>query len=198
MADTRRPTRPRREISPATLDLLRCAQSGDRDAFGWLYAEHLDLVTRYVAVRLRDRDRDAIPDVVHDAFADALTELADAPQDVTGWFLQLPARVRIRHGWAARRCLRAAHDIHDRAAIAPARRALTVGRRVAVVAGMVRLTNNQRTAIQLRYLDGYPRDLAAAVVGRSTEAIRDLEWRGLRWLNAASALAAAGATAVAR
>ncbi|WP_158289845.1 RNA polymerase sigma factor [Micromonospora sp. S4605] len=202
MADTRRPARPRRETSPATLDLLRRAQSGDRDAFGRLYAQHLDLVTRYLAVRLRDRDRDAIPDVVHDAFADALTELASAPQDVTGWFRQLAAHARTRQGWAAHRCLRAAPDIHDRAAIAPAaapaRRTLTVGRRLAVVAGMVRLTNNQRTAIQLRDLDGYPRDLAAAVVGRSPKAIRDLEWRGLRRLNAASALAAAGATAVAR
>lgn len=30
MADTRHPARPRRETSPATLDLLRRAQNGDR------------------------------------------------------------------------------------------------------------------------------------------------------------------------
>jgi RNA polymerase sigma factor (sigma-70 family) len=202
MADTRRTARPRRETAPATLDLLRRGQDGDRDAFGRLYAAHLDLVTRYAAVRLRDPDRDVIPDVVHDAFADALTELAYAPQDVTGWFLQLAARACTRHGRAARRYLHAAHETHDQAAIAPAAapapRTFTVGWRMAFVAGMARLTDNQRTAIQLRYLDGYPRDLAAAVMGRSTEANRDLERRGLRRLNAALALPSADATAVAR
>ncbi|QGN47986.1 hypothetical protein GKC29_14780 [Micromonospora sp. WMMC415] len=198
MAHTRRPARRRRETSPATLDLLRRAQNGDRDAFGRLHAQHLDLVTRYLAVRLRDRD--AIPDVVHDAFADALTELASAPQDVTGRILRLTARACTRHGWAARRYLRAAHEINDRAAIAPAPvpRTLTVSRRMAFVAGMARLTNNQRTAIRLRYLDGYPRDLAAAVMGRSSQTIRDLERRGLRRLNAALTRSSAGATAVAR
>ncbi|SCL25842.1 RNA polymerase sigma-70 factor, ECF subfamily [Micromonospora rhizosphaerae] len=198
MAHSRRPTRRRRETSSATLDLLRRAQNGDRDAFARLYAEHLDLITRYVAVRLRDRD--AIPDAVHEAFADALTELASAPHDVTGWILRLAARASTRHGWAARRYLRAAHEIHHRAAIAPASapRTLTVGRRMAFVAGIARLTNNQRTAIRLRYLDGYPRDLAAAVMGCSSQTIRDLERRGLRRLNAALTRSSAGATAVAR
>jgi len=50
---------------------------------------------------------------------------------------------------------------------------------------MARLTVAQRRAIQLRYLDGYPRDAAARLVDRSTEAVRDLEMRGLRHLEAA-------------
>jgi RNA polymerase sigma-70 factor (ECF subfamily) len=64
-----------------------------------------------------------------------------------------------------------------------------------ILAGMTRLTDNQRTAIQLRYLAGYPRDRAAEVMGRSTQAVRDLERRGLRRLNAALALPPADATA---
>lgn len=178
MADNRRPTRPRRETSPATLELLRRAQDGDRDAFGRLYADHLDIVTCYVPVRLRDCDCDcdwdAIPDAVHHAFTDALTELPSAPQDAAGWFLQPAACACTRHGWAARRYLRAAHEIHDH------------------------LTDNQRTAIQLHYLDGYPRDLTAATLSRSTAAIKDLQRRGLRRLNSALAMPMADATAVAR
>lgn len=202
MADTpRRPARPRRDTAAETLDLLHRAQRGDRDAFGRLYAEHLDMVTRYVTVRLRDHDRDATPDVVHDAFTDALAELAHAPLDVTGWFLQLAARACTRHGWAARRYRRAAHEVHEHdttptATSVPARP--TIGGRLAFVLGMARLTDNQRKAIQLRYLDGYPRDVAAAVMGRSTEAVRDLERRGLRHLTAALTAPAADLTAVAR
>jgi RNA polymerase sigma-70 factor (ECF subfamily) len=50
---------------------------------------------------------------------------------------------------------------------------------------MARLTGAQRRAIQLRYLDDYPRDAAARLMDRSSEAVRDLERRGLRHLQAA-------------
>ena len=155
MAHPPRTLRPRREISAQTLDLLRRAQDGDREAFGRLYAQHLDMVTRYVTVRLRGRDRDAVPDIVHDAFTDALAELAVAPLDVTGWFLQLAARACTRHGWATRRYLLAAHEIHDRAATAPPAvpETFALGGRTTLVLGLARLTDDQRTAIQLRYLD---------------------------------------------
>ena len=45
---------------------------------------------------------------------------------------------------------------------------------------MARLTPDQRRAIQLRYLDGYPRDAAARLMGRSIEAVRCLERRAIR------------------
>ncbi len=177
----------RRDVAPESVDLLRRAQRGDREAFGRLYAEHLSVITRYVAVRLRDRDRHAIPDVVHDAFTDALAELAGAHDDVRGWLLQLAARACTRHGWTSRRYLRAAHEIHDHQRTAapsmpPPASPATVAR-WAWVLGLARLTDNQRHAIQLRYLDGLPRVQAARLMDRSTEAVRDLERRGLRRLH---------------
>jgi RNA polymerase sigma-70 factor (ECF subfamily) len=202
MTQTRRPARPRREPTAESLDLLRRAQDGDREAFGWLYADHLDLVTRYVAARLRDHHRDAVPDVVHDAFTDALAGLPHAPLDVTGWFLQLAARACTRHGWAARRYLRAAHEIHEHDAVTsmsmPAPGASTVGSRITMVLGLAHLTDNQRKAIQLRYLDGYPRDLAAVAMDRSAAAVRALEWRGRCRLRAALVAPASELTAGAR
>jgi RNA polymerase sigma-70 factor (ECF subfamily) len=186
MARIRRPARPFRRTTPESLELLRRAQDGDREAFGRLYADHLDMVTRYVGVRLRDRD--AIPDVVHDAFTDALAELPHAPLDVTGWFLQMAARACTRHVWAARRYLRAAHETyeHDIITATPitAPGAAEVGSRIALVLGLAHLTDNQRKAFQLRYLDGYPRDLAAVAMNRSVTAVRALERRGRRRLKA--------------
>ena len=49
---------------------------------------------------------------------------------------------------------------------------------------MARLTPDQRRAIQLRYLDGYPRDAAARLMGRSIEAVRCLERRAIRRMQA--------------
>jgi RNA polymerase sigma-70 factor (ECF subfamily) len=205
MAETRRPPRLRRETSPAALELLHRAQAGDRDAFGQLYAEHLDLVTRYVAVRLYGSDRDVIPDVVHDAFTEALAGLASAPPDVTGWLLQLAARACTNHSWATRRYLRATHEIQHRrvptatTAPTPARRpGATVDSWMAVLAATAQLTDGQRTAIQLRYLDGYPRDRAAVVMGRSMQAVRELERRALRRLSATFSGLTTTATAVPR
>lgn len=43
-----------------------------------------------------------------------------------------------------------------------------------LVHAMARLTPDQRRAIQLRYLDGPPRDATARLMGRSTEAVRCL------------------------
>jgi RNA polymerase sigma-70 factor (ECF subfamily) len=48
---------------------------------------------------------------------------------------------------------------------------------------MARLTPDQRRAVQLRMLDGYPRDAAAHLMGKSVAAVRSLEQRALRRLH---------------
>src|SRR5438045_1623150 len=67
-----RPPAPHHRTPPVAAgldaDLARRTRAGDREAFGELYRLTVDLVTRYIAVRMRDRDRDAIDDLVHDAY----------------------------------------------------------------------------------------------------------------------------------
>lgn len=189
----RRARRPRYTdaAAPESRDLLHRARHGDREAFGRIYATHLDLITRYVAVRLRDVDRYAIPDVVHDAFTDALAELADAHDDVTGWLLQLAARACTRHRWASRRAQRAVYEVRDyQRTTAPTVSNPSARTLLTRLLAMAPLTASQRQAIQLRYFDGYPRDRAAQVMGRSSQAIRDLERRALRNLHRSQADAA--------
>jgi len=43
------------------------------------------------------------------------------------------------------------------------------------VHALARLTPDQRQAIQLRHIDGYPRDAAAKAMGRTVNAVRHLE-----------------------
>ena len=176
------------EVAPQVLALLDRAQLGDRDAFAQLYLTFREPVTRYVAVRLRGRDRDAIPDLVQETFTSALADLSAALLDVRGWFIWHAAKACNQHDWSRRRYVRAAYAVRDHepapaapvAAGPPARRG-----RITFAHAMARLTGAQRRAIQLRYLDGYPRDAAARLMGRSTEAVRDLERRGMRHLQAA-------------
>ncbi len=171
------------DVAPHILALLDRAQHGDRDAFAGLYTAFREPVTRYVSVRMRDRDRDAIPDLVQEAFTGALAELSTALLDVRGWFIIQAAKACNRHDWSRRRYLRAAYAMreHGNPDTTPAVGDQTARPgRITFVHAMARLTPDQRHAIQLRYLDGYPRDAAARLMGRSTEAVRCLERRAIR------------------
>jgi DNA-directed RNA polymerase specialized sigma24 family protein len=81
----------------------------DQDQFG-KYRQHLPALTRYVAARLRGRDRDAVDDCVHDAFCDALADPSLIGTDALGSLLRLAARAVTRHDWSRRRYVRAAYN----------------------------------------------------------------------------------------
>jgi RNA polymerase sigma-70 factor, ECF subfamily len=189
------PSRGRRpEVAPHTLALLDRAQHGDRDAFAELYLTFREPVTRYVGARLRGRDRDAVPDLVQETFTGALADLSAALLDVRGWLIWHAAKACNQHDWSRRRYVRAAYAVRDHSPAAPAAEGppARLGR-ITFAHTMARLTTAQRLVIQLRYLDGYPRDAAAREVGRSTEAVRGLERRALHHLQAALATPAEAA-----
>ncbi|MDG4834807.1 RNA polymerase sigma factor [Solwaraspora sp. WMMD1047] len=176
----------------ATFDaaLVDRARAGDRAAFAQLYQLTLDAVTRYVAVRMRDRDRDAVGDLVHDAYCFALAEPTLIGDDPTGSMLRLAARAVTRHRWSHRRYLRAVLTVGEDQQSGPASDPLgsaapTLSEavtRMTFVHALAQLTPDQRRAIQLRHIDGYPRDAAAHAMGRSVDAVRQLERAALRRL----------------
>jgi RNA polymerase sigma-70 factor (ECF subfamily) len=173
-------------VSAYTVALLHQAQLGDRDAFAELYRAFHGPVTAYVTVRMRDRDRDAVPDLVQEAFCDALAQLHTALPDVRGWFIILAAKACIRHDWSRRRYTRAAYAVHDEAtrtdrSLASAATPTRLGR-LTFAHALARLTPDQRRAFQLRYIDEYPRDAAARLMHRSIAAVRWLEWKALQRL----------------
>jgi RNA polymerase sigma-70 factor (ECF subfamily) len=169
-------------------DLLHRAQRGDRVAFEHLYRRYVGNVQRYVIVRMRDWDRDAVPDLVQDTFCIALAELHRADPDVLGWLIGLAAKACTRHEWALRRYLRAALTVGEaaeRAATssqpAPGNPAGVSGR-VPFAHALARLAPAQRRAIQLRYLDGLARAMTAQLMGTTPDTVRTLERRALRQL----------------
>jgi RNA polymerase sigma-70 factor (ECF subfamily) len=180
----------RRPITGFDAELLRRLHDGDRDAFGQLYAAAYGVLARYVAARLRGRDTDAVGDLVHDAFCDALADPTLIGPDLLGSMLRLAARAVTRHGWSRRRYVRAAYTIYtDRTAgtgadLNAARRAPSVLGRIRFAGALAHLTVGQRRVIQLRYLDGDNRVHAAAAMRRSVPAVRGLERRALRRLQA--------------
>jgi RNA polymerase sigma-70 factor, ECF subfamily len=98
------------ELGAGPLARLR---AGDRAAFGDLYRHTADRLTRYVAARLADRDRDAVDDLVQEAFCTALADPRLLGEHLLGSMLRLLARAVTAHHWSQRRYLRAAHTVYQ-------------------------------------------------------------------------------------
>jgi RNA polymerase sigma-70 factor (ECF subfamily) len=176
---------PRQQVRAETVALLRRAQAGDRDAFGALYLAYAPNVRRYLTARLRDHDRDAVPDLVQDTFCAALHELHDAPDDVPGWLIRLAARMCTRHAWSQRRYLRAALTIgeqqrhHHAPAHSDNTAAITAPR---LAQALAELHPDERRALQLLFLDGQQRQATARLMDCSVWALRQTRHRALRRL----------------
>jgi RNA polymerase sigma-70 factor (ECF subfamily) len=185
--------RPGREISAEAVVLLRMAQAGDRDAFAALYRAFADNVRRYIWVRMRDRDRDAVPDLVQDTFCAALDELDRAHDDVRGWLIQLAAKMCTRYCWAQRR--------HRRAVLTTGEQQRSHANTVAVptaaptlrliAQALAELDPAERLTVQLRFLDGQSREVTARLMQCTPWTVRQLQKRALHRL-ATQLLASSG------
>src|SRR5204862_3367287 len=108
---------------------------------------------------------------------------------IAGSLQRLAARACTRHQWSSNRYLRAAYtvyeDRHPTRDTGPlgTTPSTSVPSRATFVHAMARLTAGQRRAIQLRLLDGYPRDAAALAMCKSVGAVKSLEQRPLRRLH---------------
>jgi RNA polymerase sigma-70 factor (ECF subfamily) len=174
-----RPGRWAARPSAALVELAERCRAGDRDAFTQLYQFTVTRITGYVAARMRDRDRDAIDDLVQDTYCTALAEPHLLGDDPIGALLRLAARACTCHDWSRRRYVRAAYQVYAdtaRPAENPAPLPATAPPAVLMQA-MAGLRRDQRRALTLRYIDGYPRDRAAAIMRRSVAAMTELERR---------------------
>jgi RNA polymerase sigma-70 factor (ECF subfamily) len=163
--------RHRRRVTGQDSALVARLRAGDADAFDELYRRHLPALTRYVAARLRARDRDSVDDCVHDAFCDALADPS------------LAARAVTRHDWSRRRYVRAAYTVYEDTT--PTGQPATAAQAVEPVRishALARLSDDQRRAVQLRYLDGHPLVVVAVLMGRTVDAVATLQRQALRHL----------------
>jgi RNA polymerase sigma-70 factor, ECF subfamily len=194
----------RQDSPPEEIALLEQAQAGNAEAYGELYRLHRERIARYVAARVRNRsfggdaggEREAIADVVQDAFCEAFAGLRDAHHDVIGWLLAHAAKAYIRYARSTcneeravagskehvRREYAYGHTWDERAPGAANEYAVSTIGRLSLVQALARLVPNQRRCIQHRYLEGQTQATTADLMGKSLGAARDAERRALRRL----------------
>jgi RNA polymerase sigma-70 factor (ECF subfamily) len=165
-------------------ELIRKAQSGDKDAFGQLYTHFYTPVYRYLLVRIRNRS-DA-EDLAADTFVkffNAIPDFALTRQS------PLPYLFTIARNTLIDQVRKKSHSssIEDEELFAipdlgpDAEEIASEGEDAELIRAVIpQLPPGERSAVTLRYFDGLSTKECAELLGKSEEAVRQLLSRGLR------------------
>jgi RNA polymerase sigma-70 factor, ECF subfamily len=156
----------------------------DREAFAALYLRYVNEVSRFCLLRLHDED--AARDATQQVFVQALAGLARYREtgQFRAWLYTIARHVlvnqaRHQHGTFP---LAAALEAVD-PGMTPEEMVTATLERHTLLEAVSRLPDDQRTALELR-MAGLTGPEVAAAMGRSHEAIKKLQLRGLQRLRA--------------
>ena len=172
---------------PSVTGLVERARAGDVEAFAALYDRYVDDVYRYLVHRVGDRA--LAEDLTSETFLRALRRIDRfrwQGRDVGAWFTTIARNLAVDHFRSSRHRLETASERPAGADVDPGpgpEGLLLSGVRDAAVAGAVRrLPTDQQEVVVLRFLQDLSVEQTARVMGRSTGAIRSLQYRAVRAL----------------
>jgi RNA polymerase sigma-70 factor (ECF subfamily) len=160
-------------------ELVAAVLAGDAEAFGHLYERHVDAVARLVALRLPGAD--VVEDLTHEVFIKALHGLPGLrePDNFKAWLLSI-ARNSANNAW--RRPEQEGGAPLSERLPAPQNDIGEAETRLGILALLARatdLTDAQRDVLALRFGAGLSAREVADLVGRSPEAVKQLQYRAL-------------------
>jgi len=182
-------------------ELVARAQQGDSQAFAELYERYSQQVYRFLRRRIDGSD-----EVVHDLTADVFVKVyekldryVERGLPFTAWLYRIAHNHLVDYLRTLPRYqaspLDAAAEIAEQGAGTAFGRVLD---RQTLAPALARLTDEQRQAVQLRFLEGLSVAETATMMGRSEEAVKKLQARALANLRRSLATPAAVAVATAR
>jgi len=161
--------------------LVAAAQDGDPEAFGSLFDHYHGPVYRYVAARVhRPSDAEDLTQLIFVKALEALPRYEARGVPFGGWLFRLARNVVIDHIRTRRE-----HVTLDLATERPAPEGgpdeLAALRQEldSVATALLRLTPEQREAIELRFFAGLSAKEAAAAMDRQEGTVRGLQFRGI-------------------
>lgn len=166
--------------------LVEAAQSGDTFSFGCLYDRYVDVVYRYVLVRLGDRA--LAEDVTSETFLRAFRRIHSITyqgRDVGAWFITIARNLVLDHLKSSRFRLEvstADPDEGPEVVSGPESQVLANLTRIELLRCVQLLGDDQRECIVLRFLQGLSVSETAEVMGRNQGAIKALQHRAVRRL----------------
>jgi RNA polymerase sigma-70 factor (ECF subfamily) len=163
-------------------ELVARAQRGDQVAFATLYEQYRPLVYRFLRRRLDGAD-ETVEDLTEDVFVklyEKLDRYVERGVPFTAWLYRIAhnqlvdfVRTLPRH---TAQSLDVVADVAEHNSGAEYRCVLD---RETLEPALARLTAEQRKAVELRFLQGMSVAETSAAIGRSEEAVKKLQARGL-------------------
>jgi RNA polymerase sigma-70 factor (ECF subfamily) len=151
--------------------LVARAADGDADAFEELYRTHVEGVARHVRSRLGSADEDVVAEVFVRAWS-GIASYRELGRPFGAWLFGI-ARHVIADDFRRRSRTVPVAETPERA-VEP-----MIAELLALREAIDRLPDDQRQAVELRYLVGLTNEEVAAAMGTSAAAVNTKRWRGL-------------------
>jgi RNA polymerase sigma-70 factor (ECF subfamily) len=168
--------------------LVARAQGGDGGAFGELYERFAPEIRRYLLRQVHGR-RETAEDLAEEVFVKALQRLGGYEArglPFAAWLYRIARNHLIDHLRSTRGRAMASLDAAPDLPAAGAERDLAgVLDRRELAEALATLSAEQRRVVTLRFLDGLPTAETARVVGKTQDAVKKLQARGLAALRRA-------------
>jgi len=174
-------------------ELIRAVQGGDRESLTLLYERYVREVWRYVYAHL-SRDREATDDLVSETFLVAIRAIAtfDPRQGtVYGWLLGISRNKLHDHFRKARRAAEGELGVAgaglDADSGSPDRELVAAETREAVLRALDALDDEERLALEWKYVESFSVREIAERLGRTEKAIEAVLYRARASFRAAYA-----------
>lgn len=165
-------------------DLMKRAKDGDQAAFGALYDLYYVPVFRYVYIRTKNRhDSEDIAQTVFIKAYGAIHRYVDKNKAPLAYFFTIARTTLIDH-WRKQKPSMSIEEMSSEpvAPDSPHDFALAQEASFLIHKHMDALSDEQRDAITLKFIEGYSTREIADILEKSEEAVRQLQSRGLRIL----------------
>ncbi len=167
--------------------LVELAQGGDADAFGLLYERYVDLVYRYIYVRVGSPH--VAEDLTSETFIRALRRIDSFSwqgKDIAAWFVTIARNLITDNAKSARfRMEVSTADMidADRRVDGPENEVLAGLRDTRLFEAVRTLKPEQAECLVLRFMQGLSLAETALVIGKSEGAVKQLQLRAVRALH---------------
>ena len=167
--------------------LVELAQDGDADAFGLLYERYVDLVYRYVYVRVGSPH--VAEDLTSETFIRALRRIDTFSwqgKDIAAWFVTIARNLITDNAKSSRFRLEVTTaDMvdADRRVDGPEKEVLAHLRDTRLFEAVKTLKPEQAECVVLRFMQGMSLAETALVIGKSEGAVKQLQLRAMRALH---------------
>jgi RNA polymerase sigma-70 factor (ECF subfamily) len=168
--------------------LVELAQRGDTEAFGMLYERYVDVVYRYVYVRVGGKQ--LAEDITSETFLRALRRMDSFSwqgRDIAAWFITIARNLITDNAKSARFRMEVTTadmlDADPRVEAAPDAEVLDRLRDERLLGAVKNLKPEQAECVVLRFLQGLSLAETAKVLGKSEGAVKQLQLRAVRALH---------------